>query len=36
MMRLMGLMFIVIAVECFISWISTVLIEILKHYHACS
>lgn len=36
MMRLMGLILIVIAVECFISGIRPVLIEILKQAHACS
>ena len=36
MMRLMGLILMVIAVECFISGIRPVLIEILKQAHACS
>ena len=36
MMRLMGLILMVISVECFISGIRPVLIEILKQAHACS
>ena len=36
MMRLMGLILMVIAVECFISGIRPVLIEIFKQAHACS
>ena len=36
MMRLMGLILMVIAEECFISGIRPVLIEILKQAHACS